>query len=70
MHSGFAVPAPPLSRSTSVGFADAHGRVLVVEIGIGPPWAQQAGRVEVVDHDLLDSRTGSAVTPERSVGSR
>jgi hypothetical protein len=55
MRSGFAVPAPPLSRSTSVGFADARGCVPVVEIGVGPLWAQQAGRVEVVDYDLLDS---------------
>jgi hypothetical protein len=70
MHSGFAVPAPLLSRPTSMGFADAHGRVLVVEVGIGPHWAQQVGWVEVVDYDLLNSRIGSAATPEGSVGNR
>jgi hypothetical protein len=54
MHSGFAVPAPSLSRATSMELADAHGRVQVADVDTGSHFAQQAGRLEAVDYDLLD----------------
>jgi hypothetical protein len=64
MHSGSAVPAPSLSRSASVEFADARSRVQVANADTGPDWAQQAGRDEVVDDNLLDPRTGFGATAE------
>ena len=70
VYSGSAVPAPPLSRSTSVGFADARGSVQIADVGTGLDRAQQAGRDEAVDDDLLDSRAGLGATAEGSVGDR
>ena len=62
MHLGFTVPALSLSYATPVELAGAHGRVQAADVDTGSDFVQQAGGLETVDDDLLDTRTGFGAT--------